>query len=618
MTAKRAVAVVGGGFSGTMAAVALAREGVEAVLVERGDRFAAGAAYSTPDAAHLLNVRARNMSAFPDAPAHFLDWVGREGLGDAETFVPRRAYRAYLAGILEEAVATGRVRLVHGTAVAAEADGLLLDGGERIGCRHVILAGGNYPSRLPAVFGRAAALGVDDPWSVQGAERLAALAAQGGDVLLVGTGLTMVDICLTLVRSGFRGRIVATSRRGLVPRGHDEVGAPPLPAPAPAPLGALVREVRAMARQGGWRPAVDSLRPVTAAIWKHMDERERARFLRHLRPWWDVHRHRIAPAVAARIATLREEGRLEIVAGRVTEVAAGETLGGGDRQARRRHRALPDCGRRQLHRPRRADRPRPRSAHPRAARQRRGARGFARARARCRCAVAGDRRRRPRLGASLRPRTAHPRRILGDRCGARHPQPGAERRPPGGERRLSAGLLAVGGCDRSDRDRRSGRGAIALRRLLRRAGERIDHRRRLAGKRARAAGLQRRILRRRAGGVGIDLDRRPLQRREAGESDRQDDEDRRQNGGRPRKEIGRAARRHQPRRAAADAEPAALRPLHQDHRDHGGGDEGLHDQEELEHFSYDFQLGAARRWRRLGCRVPVKVRPRPDDGSGGT
>jgi uncharacterized NAD(P)/FAD-binding protein YdhS len=81
-----------------------------------------------------------------------------------------------------------------------------------------------------------------------------------------------------------------------------------------------------MARQGGWRPAVDSLRPVTAAIWETLGERERQRFLRHLRPWWDVHRHRIAPAVAARIAALREEGRLEIVAGRVTEVAAGETL----------------------------------------------------------------------------------------------------------------------------------------------------------------------------------------------------------------------------------------------------------------------------------------------------
>jgi uncharacterized NAD(P)/FAD-binding protein YdhS len=81
-----------------------------------------------------------------------------------------------------------------------------------------------------------------------------------------------------------------------------------------------------MARQGGWRPAVDSLRPVTAAVWQGLSGPERRRFLRHLRPWWDVHRHRIAPAVAAQIAALREQGRLEIVAGRVTEVTAGEPL----------------------------------------------------------------------------------------------------------------------------------------------------------------------------------------------------------------------------------------------------------------------------------------------------
>ena len=312
------VAIVGGGYSGTMAAATFARRGAEVSVVEKRERFAAGAAYSTPEPSHLLNVRARNMSAFEEKPSHFLDWVEREGLGGEETFVPRREYRRYLSGIWEEALASGRVRAVRGVAAAARAGALDLADGARIGFDRLVLAGGNYPSRLPRGLGMPEARAVEDPWGTEGAERLRALAAQGGDLLLVGTGLTMVDVCLTLEEAGFAGRMIATSRRGLVPRGHVEMGDHPLPSPGPRPLDALVREVRAMAERGGWRAAVDALRPDGVAVWRSWSEAERRRFLRHLRPWWDVHRHRIAPPVAARIEALRREGRLEVIAGRIS------------------------------------------------------------------------------------------------------------------------------------------------------------------------------------------------------------------------------------------------------------------------------------------------------------
>lgn len=330
--ASRVVAVIGGGFSGAMAAVHLARAGAQAVLVERRGRFAAGAAYSTVDPAHRLNVRARNMSAFAAEPDHFLAWTRREGLGDAETFVARRDYRRYLAQIFEAALAEGRVRPVAGVAMALEetGDGLALHlaDGSRIACDRAILAGGNHPSRLPAALAApaiaAGAAAIDDPWSEAGAAALRDLAAQPRDILLLGTGLTMVDVCLTLEGAGFAGRIVATSRRGLVPQAHAAVGAPPLPAPAPDTLAALVRHVRRTARDGDWRAAVDALRPVSQAAWQRLDGAERRRFLRHLRPWWDIHRHRIAPDVAARIAALRAAGRLELVAGRLGAVRAAE------------------------------------------------------------------------------------------------------------------------------------------------------------------------------------------------------------------------------------------------------------------------------------------------------
>jgi uncharacterized NAD(P)/FAD-binding protein YdhS len=325
------VAIVGGGYSGTIAAAELALRGVEAVLVERGDRFAAGAAYGTREAVHLLNVRARNMSAFADAPGHFAAWAEAEGVLGAGPFVPRRDYHRYIAGILDEAVASGRVRLVQGEAVAAIDGVLALADGTRLPFDALVLAGGNYPSRLPAMLRGLGA--VDDPWGSGGAEALRALAGQSGDVLLLGTGLTMVDVALSLEQAGFAGRMMATSRRGLVPRGHEEPGAEPLPAPAPGSLADLTRNVRAAARGGNWRAAVDSLRPISQAVWGGFSEAEKKRFLRHLRPWWDVHRHRVAPPVAARIEALIAAGRLEVVPGRIRSVESGtvtiDLRGGG-------------------------------------------------------------------------------------------------------------------------------------------------------------------------------------------------------------------------------------------------------------------------------------------------
>jgi len=340
----QAVAVVGGGYSGTIAAAELAKTGVPAMLIERSGRFAAGAAYGTAEAAHLLNVRARNMSAFACADDHFCLWVERQGLGDGETFVPRRDYHRYLKQILDQAVATGMVRLVGADAVSIEDSGLVLASGEHLPCRAIILAGGNYPSRLPAFLRGPNA--VESPWGPDGALALKQLAAQCADILLLGTGLTMVDVALSLADAGFQGRMIATSRRGLVPRPHEQPGAEPLPAPALGSLGEMMRNLRVAAGAKGWRAAVDSLRPVSQSLWLSLSDTEKRRFLRHLRPWWDVHRHRIAPPVAARIAALQDEGRLEIVPGRIGRFGAGEVtiaLRGGVGEARRQIGGIVNC-----------------------------------------------------------------------------------------------------------------------------------------------------------------------------------------------------------------------------------------------------------------------------------
>ena len=309
-----------------MVAAELARRGVTSIIVDGSGREGLGTAFSTPEAAHLLNVIAGRMGAWADKPNDFADAVEAEGY-DSEDYVPRRRYGEYLSNILHEARATGLVTLMSSHARSAErtADGwtIMLADGSRVSGQALVLAQGNQPPAPPPLArGLPAELFVNDPWSEAGRKAIAKGAGSGGDVLLIGTGLTMVDVVLSLDEARLRGRITALSRRGLIPKAHAEHGISPVTLEE-VPQRSLRRLWRWLLNRGaavGWRAAVDSLRPHSQALWQSFSEVEQRRFLRHVRPWWDVHRHRIAPDVAGRIKRLVQLGQLEIVAGRVIDM----------------------------------------------------------------------------------------------------------------------------------------------------------------------------------------------------------------------------------------------------------------------------------------------------------
>lgn len=315
---SRTAVVVGGGFSGTVQALQLLRHGFAGVtLIEQAGEFGRGLAYRALLPDHLLNVPAARMSAFPDLPGHFADFFARAG-GAPDGFAPRRLYGDYLQGLLQ--AAGPQLQLVQGEAIDLAGTQLLLGDGRTVAADLVVLAPGNLPARppldLPARCWR-------DPWS---ADLAAGLGAEDV-VLLIGTGLTAVDAVLSLQAGGFEGAILAVSRRGLWPRAHGMVGDAPPAEGRPRPLSCLLQEVRREALRWGWRAAVDQLRPVTRALWAGASGDERKRFLRHLRPYWDVHRHRIAPEIARQMARLVQAGRLEIRAGRI--IAAEPCADGG-------------------------------------------------------------------------------------------------------------------------------------------------------------------------------------------------------------------------------------------------------------------------------------------------
>ena len=341
------VAVIGAGASGTLLASHLLRAGgARVVLIERGDRIGRGVAYGTDFPGHLLNVPAASMSGLPDDPEHFLRFVRSHFDATAEltTFVPRRVYGAYLEALLEESLQVAgpgaslvrrQGEVAYLTAGSAGSPWLMrFADGSRGRADRVVLALGNLPSRDPALAEGAwpedPSRYIRDPW------RSGALASRApGPVLLVGTGLTMVDVALQLQAQTPGQQIIALSRGGLFPHAHRIGGAAPaqgVPVPDPTPslleLLRFVRTAAVVAEVGGgdWRDAVNALRPVTPDLWKALPLEEQQRFVARLARFWDVHRHRLAPEVAAAVEALRQSGRLTFARGRIRSVA---DAGGG-------------------------------------------------------------------------------------------------------------------------------------------------------------------------------------------------------------------------------------------------------------------------------------------------
>ena len=340
------VAVIGGGLSGALVAERLLRTSggpLHVVVVERRDTLGTGLAYSTDRREHVLNVPSKSMSAVDGEPEHFLAWLRGKGSAsarewgasfDADGFVPRGLYGAYVGQLLAEAAKSAKpaVSFAHerGVAIALSVEAgrvrVTLQGDRTIDAGHVVLALGNPPPADPTSADLAfysSPRYVLDAWQPEAFRDLSPAAP----VLVLGTNLTMIDVALTLDQEGHRGTIVAISTHGLVPPPHQlphEAVPPFLEIPgAGARITRLLRAVRdragvASAQGHDWRAVMDAIRPLGQSVWRSLQESERRRFLRHLRAYWEIHRHRAAPAAMEQVARMRAMGRLVIRGGRIS------------------------------------------------------------------------------------------------------------------------------------------------------------------------------------------------------------------------------------------------------------------------------------------------------------
>lgn len=335
--------IIGGGASGVLLACQLLRDpgsAAEVAIIEKAARTGFGLAYGTLDPNHLLNVRASNMSAFADQPDHFWNWLVATGYGaacgDAFCFVPRAIYGRYLASLVP--AQRGRLHIIRGECVSLRplhtgVEVRLTDGATHRGDIAVLATGNEPPASGYGAY-------QVSPWTEPGQAGV----APGDPLLILGSGLTMIDYVVSLLRARHTGPIFAISRHGLLPRVHRRIE-PLRLAIEDVPFGADVsktlrwlRQCAARARAEGhdWRGVVDGLRPFTQDIWQSWPEPAKRRFLRHARAWWDVHRHRCAPEIDIRIAAAVASGQLTIIAGKVTTIEADD---GGARIVYRRRGA---------------------------------------------------------------------------------------------------------------------------------------------------------------------------------------------------------------------------------------------------------------------------------------
>jgi uncharacterized NAD(P)/FAD-binding protein YdhS len=314
-TGSERIAIIGGGASGVLTALHLQRAACppeRLVVVEPRDGLGHGIAYSTTELGHLLNVRAACLSALPDDPGHFTAWAARHTVSDGRSFLPRAWYGEYLNSLL------GPVEHIRRSAVDLIPLGLgvqiILSDGELLHVDRAVLAPGSSPPRWPGHMGGLGPRWVRDPWAPGALGELPA----GGPVLLVGTGLTAVDIALSLQASG--REVVAASRHGLLPAAHRDEPSDPirLLLPDHPTARTLLAWARAAAAElGDWPLVVESLRSLTNDLWEGMSAPERVRLLRHIHRSWEVLRHRMPPQVDARIRDMQETGQLKVLSGGV-------------------------------------------------------------------------------------------------------------------------------------------------------------------------------------------------------------------------------------------------------------------------------------------------------------
>ncbi len=336
------ILIIGGGLSGAMLAAQLLRlpGKLQVLVIEPRAELGRGEAYSAVELGHTLNGNAARMSVDPDNADDLTQWLtdyiaaggwpesDEQHVPISELFPPRGIFGLYVQQRLAEAQAVGAlsgstVEHVRAEVVDLQTDPqsvhLTLSDGQRLQGSFAVLATGMFPAaRTPQTESSGLNAAALDPWDVAAMQQL----DPQSTVLIIGSGLTMVDAVVSLEQAGHRGPIEVFSRHGLLPHVRRQPPAwvdflaedPSIRTPRQ-----LVRELRRHCRdaidQGiDWQAPLDTVRANIGRLWNQASDVQRRQFVRHVRPWWESHHHRSPPLSAELVERLHGEGRLRIQA----------------------------------------------------------------------------------------------------------------------------------------------------------------------------------------------------------------------------------------------------------------------------------------------------------------
>ncbi|MCU0327984.1 MAG: FAD/NAD(P)-binding protein [Chitinophagales bacterium] len=347
------IGIIGSGFSGTMTAVQLINKltkPYEIILINEKETLNKGIAYSPYSEKHLLNVIAGKMSAYPDKPDHFLDWVmqekaflGKDKVLLANSFLPRKIYGAYLCAIWEETMKVAKsknvpINIINDMVVDLDVndDGvsIKLDNKLNIALDYCIIATGNQIPRNPNIKNQAFFQSPNyfqNPWKIASVQDI----KSDLPVLIIGNGLTMVDTVLGLLEHDVQNEIYSISPNGfnILPHRHNGMKYTKLVEEIYEDMSMLEivklvnKHIKSVREYGvSAEPIIDSLRPLTQKIWKSFSEKDRDKFMKKLRHLWGVARHRIPLHTHDKMQQLRIERRLHIKSGHIVDIMESNGL----------------------------------------------------------------------------------------------------------------------------------------------------------------------------------------------------------------------------------------------------------------------------------------------------
>lgn len=339
------IVIIGGGASGTITAIRLLEKlqvPTEVILIERNEKLLhRGHAYSNTFSYEPLNVPSGKMSMYNDQPDHFYNWLLAHKPEESAainltkaSFVSRRWFGDYVEWNLQNAIDNKPATTIYSELIDEVKDidtalghyKIKLASGKELNCATVILATGNDAPKSLLSDDDIAVVNnkyANYPW--QGPDKYSFNAED--DILIVGSGLTMIDNTVSLKQKGHKGKIYILSRHGSLPLPHAEtvhLDVPEINSSSALNIyNSIKHEVKkASASAISWQSVMDSLRTITTPVWKQLSITEKKQFFKYLRPYWEIHRHRMPRESEARINAMKQDGSAVFIKGSIAKVEA--------------------------------------------------------------------------------------------------------------------------------------------------------------------------------------------------------------------------------------------------------------------------------------------------------